>query len=32
MEIHLDWHTPFMIYFRIGGLSEGKVEHEQLCH
>jgi hypothetical protein len=20
MEIHSDWHTPFMIYLRIGGL------------
>jgi hypothetical protein len=28
MEIHSDWHTPFMIYFRIGGLPEGKVERE----
>jgi hypothetical protein len=28
MEIHSDWHTPFMIYFRIGGLPEDKVERE----
>jgi hypothetical protein len=30
MKIHSDWHTPFMIYFRIGGLPEDKVDHEQL--
>jgi hypothetical protein len=30
-EIHLDWRTPFMIYFRIGGLLEDKVDHERLC-
>jgi hypothetical protein len=28
MEIHSDWRTPFMIYFRIGGLPEHKVDHE----
>jgi hypothetical protein len=32
MEIHSDWRTPFMIYLRIGGLPEDKVEHERLCH
>ncbi len=32
MEIHSDWHTPFMIYFRIGGLPEDKVEHQHLHH
>jgi hypothetical protein len=21
MTIHLDWHTPFMIYLKIGGLA-----------
>jgi hypothetical protein len=30
MEMHLDWHTPFMIYFRIGGSPEDKVDHERL--
>jgi hypothetical protein len=30
MEIHSDWHTPFMIYLRTGGLRENKVEHERL--
>jgi ribonuclease HI len=28
MEIHSDWHTPFMIYLRIGGLPEHKDERE----
>jgi hypothetical protein len=28
MEIHSDWHTPFMIYLRIGGLPEHKDECE----
>jgi hypothetical protein len=28
MKIHLDWHTVLMIYFRIGGLPEGKVNRE----
>jgi hypothetical protein len=28
MEIHSDWCTPFMIYFKTGGLSEDKVDHE----
>jgi hypothetical protein len=32
MEIHSDWHTPFMIHFRIGGLPEDKVERERLHH
>jgi hypothetical protein len=31
MEIHSDWHTPLMIYLRIGGLPEDKNEHKQLC-
>jgi hypothetical protein len=26
MKIHSDWCTPFMIYLRIGGLSEDKDE------
>jgi ribonuclease HI len=30
MEIHSDCHTPFMIYFRIGGLPEDMVGHERL--
>jgi ribonuclease HI len=30
MEIHSDWHTPFMIYLRIGGLPEHKDERERL--
>jgi hypothetical protein len=30
MEIYLDWHTPFMIYLRIGGLPEDKVKCERL--
>jgi predicted nuclease with TOPRIM domain len=32
MEIHSDLHTPFMIYFRTGGLPEDKVDHERLRH
>jgi hypothetical protein len=28
IEIHSDWHTPFMIYLRTRGLSEDKVDHE----
>jgi hypothetical protein len=28
MEIHSDWHTPFMIYLRIGGLPEEMFECE----
>jgi hypothetical protein len=32
MEIHSDWRTPFVIYFRIGVLPEDKVEREQLRH
>jgi hypothetical protein len=31
MEIHSDWRTPFMIYFRIEGLPEDKVDPKQLC-
>jgi hypothetical protein len=31
MEIHSDWRTLFMIYLRIGGLLEDKVECERLC-
>jgi hypothetical protein len=30
MEINSDWRIPFMIYLRIGGLSEDKVECERL--
>jgi hypothetical protein len=30
MEIHSDWCTPFMIYFRIGGLQKDKVDCERL--
>jgi hypothetical protein len=30
MEIHLDWHTPFMVYLSTGGLPEGNVECERL--
>jgi hypothetical protein len=32
MEIHLNWRTPFMIYLRIGDLSEDKDEREELGH
>jgi hypothetical protein len=32
MEIHSDWRTPFMIYFRTEGLPEDKVDPEQLRH
>jgi hypothetical protein len=28
IEIHSDWHIPFMIYFRTGGLPEEKVRNE----
>jgi hypothetical protein len=28
MEIHLDWHTPFKIYLKTGGLPKEKVECE----
>jgi hypothetical protein len=28
MEIYIDWHTPFMIYFRTEGLPEDKVDSE----
>jgi ribonuclease HI len=31
MEIHSDWRTPFMIYFRIVGCKEDKVAHKRLC-
>jgi hypothetical protein len=30
MEVHSDWHTPFMIYLRTGGLSDKKDKHERL--
>jgi hypothetical protein len=30
MTIHLDWHTPFMIYLRTGGLPEDKDEQKIL--
>jgi hypothetical protein len=30
MEIHSDWRTPFMIYFRTWGMPEDKVELERL--
>jgi hypothetical protein len=32
MEIHSEWHTPFMIYLRTRGLPEDKVERERLHH
>jgi hypothetical protein len=32
LEVHLDWHTPFMIYLRSGGLLDDKDECERLCH
>jgi hypothetical protein len=32
MKIHSDWRTPFMIYFRIGGLLEDKVDRKPLHH
>jgi hypothetical protein len=32
MEIHLDWHTPFIIYLRTRGLLEDKVKCEHLRH
>jgi hypothetical protein len=28
MEIHSNWHTLLMIYFRTGGMLEDKVGHE----
>jgi ribonuclease HI len=30
MKIHSDWHTPFMVYLRTGGLLEDKVKCERL--
>jgi hypothetical protein len=30
MEMYSNWHTPFMIYFRTGGLPEDNVEWERL--
>jgi hypothetical protein len=30
MEIHSDWRTPFMIYLKIGGLLEDKIDRERL--
>jgi hypothetical protein len=32
MQIHSDWHTPFMIYLRTRGLLEDKDGCEQLHH
>jgi hypothetical protein len=32
MEIHSDWHTPFMIYLKTGGLLEDKADRERLRH
>jgi hypothetical protein len=28
MEVHFDWHTPFIIYLRIGGSLDDKDERE----
>jgi hypothetical protein len=28
MEIHSNWHTSFMVYLRIGGWPEDKVDRE----
>jgi shikimate 5-dehydrogenase len=30
MEVQSDWHTPLMLYLRIGVMPENKVECEQL--
>jgi hypothetical protein len=30
MVIHSDWHIPFLIYLRTGGLTEDKDEHVAL--
>jgi ribonuclease HI len=32
MEVHSDWHTPFMIHFRTGNLLKDNVERERLHH
>jgi hypothetical protein len=32
MEIHSDWRTLFMIYFKIGCLLEDKIDRERLRH
>jgi hypothetical protein len=32
MEIHLDWRTPFIVYLRIGGLPDDKVDRDGLHH
>jgi hypothetical protein len=32
MQIHSNWSTPFMIYLRIGGLLEDKIDRERLHH
>jgi hypothetical protein len=32
MEIHSDWHTPFMLYLRTRGLPEDKDELERMQH
>jgi hypothetical protein len=32
MEIHSNWHTPFIIYLRTGGLPEDKDECERPHH
>jgi hypothetical protein len=28
IEIHSNWHTPFVVYLRIGGLLDDKVKCE----
>jgi hypothetical protein len=30
MVVHLDWHTPFMMYLMTEGLLDDKDEREQL--
>jgi hypothetical protein len=30
MTLHLDWHTPFMIYLKTRGLPEDKAKYERL--
>jgi hypothetical protein len=32
MKLHSDWHTPFMVYLKIGVLPEDKVDRERLRH
>jgi hypothetical protein len=29
MKLHSDWHTPFMVYLKIGVLPEDKVDRER---